>query len=297
MLSPVMSDIFCTQSSVRRIRVIPILVLIIILTSMVWGVAAASSTTLRIAKIAPDGVTLLNETIVKYTWMEANLPVLGDGTTHYFLQGPVFVDDADPAREEELRWNAAEDTNVQEKDMGAVKGTDLKHLCNLVGGMSSGDVLKIKAADGFAKTFAYKNVYTPTARQGPMVITWYNADEGYVPQYRTGMRLIFFADNSTNPWGIHAFGNNDWQQAAAPGYWYYYQQGDEKYPTTTGLSVQSVSEILIYSRDTVSGESTRVATTAPVASPTPAAAGISPFTLVCSLAACGTLGYVIHRRI
>ena len=69
-----------------------------------------------------------------------------------------------------------------------------------------------------------------------MVIAWHHDAEGYVPEYRTGMRLIFFADNSTNPWGIHAFGNYDWHESAAPEYWYYYRQGDEKYPTTTGLS-------------------------------------------------------------
>ena len=45
-------------------------------------------------------------------------------------------------------------------------------------------------------------------------------------------------------------GTTDWHESAAPEYWYYYRQGDEKYPTTTGLSVQSVSDILIYSHST-----------------------------------------------
>jgi hypothetical protein len=227
--------------------------------------------------------------------METNLPVLGDGTTHYYHQGPVFIDDTDPAREEQLRWNTAEDTNVKEKDMGAVKGTALKELCDLAGGMTRGDVVKIKADDGFTKTFAYENVYSPTPRQGPMVITWYRADEGYVPQYRQGMRLIFFADNSTNPWGIHAFGNDDLQKSAAPEYWYYYRQGDEKYPTTTGLSVQSVSDILIYSRSTVHEEPVRTATTAPIALPTQA--GISSFVIAGSLAAFGFLGYIMNKGV
>ncbi|MDD1697329.1 MAG: hypothetical protein LUQ36_03105, partial [Methanoregula sp.] len=191
---------------------------------------SAATTEVHIVKYAADTTTVMNEKTVTYQWMEANLPVMGDGITHYYHQGPVFVDDADPAREEELRWNAAEDTNVQEKDMGAVKGTSLKDLCDLAGGMAPGDVVKIKADDGFTKTFAYENIYLPNPRQGPMVIAWYHNSEGYVPEYRTGMRLIFFADNSTNPWGIHAFGNNDWRKSAASEYWYYYRQGDEKYP-------------------------------------------------------------------
>ncbi len=58
------------------------------------------------------------------------------------------------------------------------------------------------------------------------------------PMTGTGMRLVFFADNSTNPGGIHAFGNYDWHESAASEYWYYYREGDEKYPTTTGSRVQ-----------------------------------------------------------
>jgi len=254
----------------------------------------AATTEVHIARYAADNVTVINETTVTYLLMEANLPVLGDGVTHYYHQGPVFIDDADAVREEKLRWNAKEDTNVQEKDMGAVKGTDLKDLCNLVGGMSSGDTVKIKAADGFTKTFAYENVYTPPARQGPMVITWYDDADGYVPGYRTGMRLVFFADNSINPWGIHAFGNYDWQDSAAPEYWYYYRQGDEKYPTTTGLSVQYISDILIYSGSTAKDYPASIATTAADSAPTKA--GISPITIICSLTTCCFLGYIMKKR-
>ena len=65
--------------------------------------------------------------------------------------------------------------------------------------------------------------------------------------YSDGMRLVWFADNGVNPWGIHAFGNFDWHESADEKYWYYYMNGAEKYPTTTGLSVKYVSEIQIYS--------------------------------------------------
>jgi hypothetical protein len=258
------------------------------------AVVSGATTQIHIARYASDNVTVINETTVTYQWMETNLPVMGDGSTHYYNQGPVFIDDADPAREEQLRWNAAENTNVKEKDMGAVKGTKLRDLIDLAGGMVPGDVVKIKADDGFTKTFAYENVYTPSTRQGPMVIAWYHDDEGYVPQYRTGMRLIFFADNSTNPWGIHAFGNYDWHESAAPEYWYYYRQGDEKYPTTTGLSVQSVSDVMIYSGSHIQQDPAWTTTTAPGTAQTQA--GISPLTIICSLAACGLFGSGMGKR-
>ncbi|MDD1698016.1 MAG: DUF3344 domain-containing protein, partial [Methanoregula sp.] len=209
---------------------------------------SAATTQLHIVKYANDGTTILSEKTLTYQEMESSLPVLGDGLTHYYNQGPVFIDDPDPVMQEQLRWNPREDTNAfPEKDLGAVKGTDLKDLCNLAGGMSSGDTVKIKASDGFTKEFAYKNVYNPPSRQGPMVITWYK--DGVYPDsgYAEGMKLVFFADTSVNPWGEHVFGNFDWHESADPQYWYYYQSGEQKYPTTTGLSAKYVSDIIIYS--------------------------------------------------
>jgi hypothetical protein len=221
------------------------IIFIVILTFATPSLAA--TTQIHLVKYANDGTTILAEKTLTYHEMEDSLPVHGDGSIHYYHQGPVFIDDPDPSHQEYLRWNAAEDTNVEEKDMGAVKGTDLKDLCNLVGGMSLGDTVKIKATDGLIKEFAYKNVYAPPSRQGPMIITWYK--DGQYPDsgYSDGMRLVFFADTSVNPWGIHAFGNYDWHESADRQYWYYYQSGDEKYPTTTGLSVMYVSDVLIYS--------------------------------------------------
>jgi len=214
---------------------------------VVPGTASAATNSLTIIKYAADGTTVLAQTTVTYQWMRDNMPVLGDGTTHYYHQGPVFIDDPDEETEQALRWNPAEDTNVDTKDMGAVKGTNVKDLCDLVGGMSAGDELKVKSSDGFTKWFAYKNVYNYSTREGPIGLTWYM--DGKYPDtgYSDGMRLVWFADTSVNPWGIHAFGNYDWHEAADAEYWYYYMSGGESYPTTTGLSSKYVSQLLIYS--------------------------------------------------
>ncbi len=213
--------------------------------------AIAASTQVQIIKYANDGTTVLNQTTVTYQWMMANLPVLGDGTTHYYHQGPVFVDNTNETLEQELRWNPAEDTNVDTKDMGAVKGTNIKDLCDLVGGMSVGEQVRILSVDGWSDVFDYKNIYQYSSREGPLGICWYK--DGNYPDtgYSEGMRMIWFADTSVNPTGLHAFGNFDWHEAAAPEYWYYYQSGGEKYPTTTGLSGQYVNRIYIYSDDPV----------------------------------------------
>jgi len=212
-----------------------------ILLTLAAPAAASSTTELHVVRYAADGVTVLDETTVDYRWLEANLPVQGDGTIHYYHQGPVF--EGDP-------WNPEEDTNVLEKDMGAVKGTDLKDICNLVGGMAEEDTVRVKAIDGMSKTFPYRNVYEPEPRQGPIVVTWYKADEGCVPDYAEGMRLVFFADTSTNPNGTHAFGVWDMHECFDSEYWYFFQPD---LPTTTGLSVYWVSEVIIYSEEEPTG--------------------------------------------
>lgn len=263
-----------------KISLVISLSLLIVILTVASGTAATTS--IHIEKIADDGKTVLASKDVDAGWMEANLPVYGDGFTHYYHQGPVFIDDPDNGTESELRWNRAEDRNVLEKDMGAVRGTGLRDLCDLVGGMGPGATVKIKAGDGFSKTFAYRNVYLPTDRQGPMVITWYRNGEGYVPDYATGMRLVFFADNTTNPWGLHAFGNWDWHESADPEYYYYYTQGGEKFPTTTGLSVQDVASITI-------NENPPGGTTS---QPTPAV----PIGVLAALLGTAGAGWIVTRR-
>lgn len=229
----------------------------------------AATTEIHIVKYANDKSTILAEKTLTYQQMRDTLPVLGDGSTHYYHQGPVFMDDPDEVVEQQLRWNSAEDTNVDTKDMGAVKGTNVRDLCELVGGMAPGDTVVIMSGDGMSKEYAYKNVYLPSSRQGPIVVTWYcsgiSSCSGPYPDsgYSDGMRLVFFADNSVNPWGEHVFGNFDWHESADPEYWYYYISGGEKYPTTTGLSVKYVSEIQIYSSKSPSSTSSDGGTVPP----------------------------------
>ncbi|NLW75233.1 MAG: argininosuccinate synthase, partial [Methanomicrobiales archaeon] len=58
------------------------------------------------------------EQVLDYKWMEQNLPVVGDGITHYYHQGPVFQGDP---------WNPNESLNL--RDMGAIKGTSVRDIC------------------------------------------------------------------------------------------------------------------------------------------------------------------------
>lgn len=240
------TGVLSMEYRIRMGQVFRVFICVILILSF-SSVVTAATTQLTILKIANDGSTVLSQQTLTYQQMRDTLTVMGDGVTHYYHQGPVFIDDPDPSVEELLRWNPDEDTN--EKDQGAVKGTNLKDLCNLVGGMNAGETVTLTASDSFYKTFAYTNVYEYPDRQGPMIITWYR--DGAYPDgaYSDGMKLVFFADDSVNVNSWHMMGNYDWHESADPEYWYYYTSGTEKYPTTTGLSVKYISEIRINSDD------------------------------------------------
>jgi hypothetical protein len=208
------------------------------------GASALPTTDLTVSVYAPDGTTILNTTTVSYPWMEANLPVNGDGVTHYYHQGPVFVES------KEGQWDPNETANF--KDMGAVKGTAVRDLCDLVGGMAPGDEVMVKAIDGYHVEFGYDNIYQPHMRQGNITVCWFNGEEtavgerqgtGYPPSYHVGMRLIFLADTSTNTEGKHVFGNWDMHEVMPPERIHLFEN---LYPSTSGYTVKWVDEVRIY---------------------------------------------------
>ena len=268
-------------------------ILVLSLALLCAGVGPAGATpTEGITVLLVDGEneTILAEEYVDYRWMEANLPVYGDGTTHYYHQGPVFSEDP------EVAWDRNETTNF--KDHGAPKGTNVADLCDLVGSAAPGDEVMIHAGDGYNVVFPYENVYTPDPRQGPMVLCWYNGEEaeygarqgvGYVPDdYYNGIHLLFFADTSTNAEGLHVYGNYDMYETMPGSAQHFYELS----PSTNGFTVKWVDEVRIY-RGGYTGDRTapvssladeKAGDTGPVPTETPAPlAGIAGLFAACAL--------------
>jgi hypothetical protein len=217
-------------------------VMILMLVMPVAVYAAGATSTLHIVKYQNDKRTVQSEKTVDYKWMEANLPVHGDGVTHYYHQGPVFDGDA---------WDPGETINL--KDKGAVKGTDIKDLCDLVGGMEPGSELIIHAVDGFGITIAYTNIYSPLDIQGPFVLCWYKGastgDEdtpgsGYPAddQYSSALQVVIMA-KTPNAAGQFVFGNTDMKTAMPQEKYQHFYQG---LPSTNGLSGKWINELRIY---------------------------------------------------
>ena len=216
--------------------------------------ATAPSTSILVTKFAPDGITILSQISVSASALASGqalgsdgqihaLPVQGDGTTHYYTQGPTF--------EPTNLWDPSETVNL--KDKGAPKGTDIKDLCSLVGGAGSGDSIQVCASDNYGNTiFPYANVYDPMPRQGKMVICWYDSNpgddsspSGYVPTWTSGMMLMFFAQ-TTNSAGQYVFGHQDMHDCLPETTWHWYYDGGIQYPSTNGGYIKYVNRINIF---------------------------------------------------
>ncbi len=201
--------------------------------------ASTDAPSVHIIKYDTDGTTVLHETNATYLWMKANLPVIGDGTTAYKFESVDFSGD---------HWDQAETYPGGFKVDRVVKGTSVKDLCELVGGMGAGTEIKLVASDGYESKLGYANIYTgelsseQRERQGEAFLAWWVDDQGYVPDYSNGMRLFFTANDSD-----HIFGNWDMHECMGEDYWHYYWSDGIQYPSCAGLSAKYVDTIKIYS--------------------------------------------------
>ena len=206
--------------------------------------AAGATSNIHVVKYAADGVTRLADKTVSYQWMQKMLPVHGDGKTHYYHQGPIFQGDM---------WDPQEINNL--KDKGAVEGTAVKDLCDLVGGMSPGDEVMLVAVDGWHTEFAYKNIYQPIDQQGIIALCWYNGEDaqdgetygvGYPADnaYHSALQIVFMK-STPNSDGKLVFGNSDMKVAFPEEKYQHFYDG--QYPSSNGLSGKWIAEVRIYS--------------------------------------------------
>jgi len=227
-----------------------LVILIIQLFGVVPVQAAGATSNIHIVKYAEDGVTILEEKTVSYEWMQQMLPVQGDGKTHYYHQGPIFEGDL---------WDPQEINNL--KDKGAVQGTAVKDLCELVGGMSPGDEVMMVSVDGWHTEFAYTNIYEPLDKQGIITLCWYSGEdalegesygEGYPSKnaYYTAIQMVFMT-SVPNSEGKFVFGNSDMKLALPQEKYQHFYDG--QFPSTNGLSGKWIAEVRIYSNGIPAG--------------------------------------------
>ena len=189
----------------------------------------------RIIKYGPDQTSVTSERTVDYLWMESNLPVIGDGVTRYRYEG-ITNNPADV-------WDEAETYPGGFKIDNAVKGSLVRDLVELVGGMGTGTEIVFVADDGYETRLPYSSIYPDPAvlaRQGETILAWWGDGE-YVPAYRDGMRVFF------TPGGDHIYGQWDMHETLPEKYWHFYGAENVQYPSCAGLSAKYITEIRVYS--------------------------------------------------
>jgi hypothetical protein len=241
---------------VKNTKVLSIVLSVALALGLLWAFVAVQPTTatpaaptatesITVTKYDTDGTTIIAQETLTYAQMEANLPVQGDGETHYYYQGPTF--------QEDNLWDPDETVNLKNK--GAIKGTDIKDLCELVGGAEDGDQIEVLASDNYGDKFEYDDVYNPEPGQGKMVAAWYTKEAGddsslypdgaYVPEFEDGMQLIFLTE-ITNTAGQHVFGHDDMRTYLPEDNWHYFYDGSTQYPSSNGISIKYISKVNIY---------------------------------------------------
>lgn len=188
---------------------------------------------LRIIKYGADQVTVVEEMTVNHEWLEENLPVIGDGETVYRYEG--ITNDPDDV------WGRNATYPGGFKLENAIKGTRVRDICDLVGGMGSGTEIVFVAKDGYETVLPYSSIYPDPAvysRQGEAILAWWG-DGHYVPDYKDGMRLFFTPEDLVySQWDMH--------ESLPEKYWHYYYSGLVQYPSAAGLSPKYINEIRIY---------------------------------------------------
>ncbi len=128
-----------------------------------------ASPTLTIEKYDTDGNIVSSEEVLWSTiWADpTTYPVIGDGVTTYSFQGIVYEEDGEKIGQC-LGWDLEEKyLTCNYKVSNAVKGTAVKDLTDIVGGMNTTDEIKfICSLDGWTTTLNYSNIYTPNTQTG-----------------------------------------------------------------------------------------------------------------------------------
>ncbi|MDR9787918.1 MAG: hypothetical protein RJR37_11855 [Peptococcaceae bacterium MAG4] len=181
--------------------------------------------------------TIIAEVTVDYLWMEneSGFDVIGDGTTVYRFEG--ITNNPDDV------WDADETYPGGFKIENAVKGTRVRDLCSLVGGMGTGTEIVFVARDGYETRLPYSSIYPDPSvqeRQGDAILAWW-ADGKYVPDYVDGMRLFFTPDD-------HIYGQWDMHETLPEKYWHWYGAGGIMYPSCAGLAAKWITEIRVYEK-------------------------------------------------
>lgn len=217
------------------------LILLLVVGGMVVAPASATATTwAHVTRYADNNYSVVtNFTNMTYTDMATNLPNVYSNGDIYMQQGTY-----DPS---DVYGDAGQGMII----FYGHNGTYIRNLTDEVGGMDEGDELKVVSNDGWKVYFGEDDVNSPEAAQPNLVLTWWDSEMGFVPNFSYGMRLYFYDPNPAPTYGVADCLNFTLREMCNnfdP--WYQRWTGDwngtGSYPNTKGLSAKNVQYLKIY---------------------------------------------------
>jgi len=217
----------------KMMKTVLIATLLLIVGGMLVAPVSAVTTEVTTIKYAANNYSYAESSATRtWTQMQSSFTNV-DSKGPVYMQGPTF-NTSDPY------GDAGENMILYYEH----NGTYVRNLTDLVGGMSAGDEIAVKASDGMTRYFNYTNVYTPIDRQGQMVLAWWDNQSGAVPTYSEGIRFFIYTPPAS--YGVSDSLNltlRDMFYSMAP--WYRYNYSGT-WPSAKGLSVKYVNQLKIY---------------------------------------------------
>jgi hypothetical protein len=217
----------------KMMKTVLIATLLLIVGGMLVAPVSAVTTEVTTIKYAANNYSYAESSATRtWTQMQSSFTNV-DSKGPVYMQGPTF-NTSDPY------GDAGENMILYYEH----NGTYVRNLTDLVGGMSAGDEIAVKASDGMTRYFNYTNVYTPMDRQGQMVLAWWDNQSGAVPTYSEGIRFFIYTPPASS--GVSDSLNltlRDMFYSMAP--WYRYNYSGI-WPSAKGLSVKYVNQLSIY---------------------------------------------------
>jgi len=217
----------------KMMKTVLIATLLLIVGGILVAPVSAVTTEVTTIKYAANNYSYAESSATRtWTQMQSSFTNV-DSKGPVYMQGPTF-NTSDPY------GDAGENMILYYEH----NGTYVRNLTDLVGGMSAGDEIAVKASDGMTRYFNHTNVYTPMDRQGQMVLAWWDNQSGAVPTYSEGIRLFIYTPPAS--YGVSDSLNltlRDMFYSMAP--WYRYNYSGI-WPSAKGLSVKYVNQLKIY---------------------------------------------------
>ncbi|MDK2974268.1 MAG: hypothetical protein PWP08_639 [Methanofollis sp.] len=222
-------------------RLLPgVICLVFALTLLAAPAAATATTWVNVTRYADNNYsTVVDWSNMTYTDMKNNF-------TNVYSNGDLYM--------QQGTFNASD--KYGDAGQGMIRfyghnGTYVRNLTDEVDGMDEGDEVKIVGNDGFKMYFGEDDIYSPEAAQPSLVVTWWDSEMGYVPDFSYGMRLYFYDPNPAATYSnadclnftLREMCNNfdPWYQR-----WVGDWMGTGSYPNTKGLSVKNVQYLKVY---------------------------------------------------